>query len=91
MPSGGHARREMSELVPTRASRIILFADGVRELPDGWEELIHEPLVIDGACELTYQEWYNRTVQQPRLDAARSAAINDAIRQHFGYGALGLR
>ena len=81
----------MPELVPTRASRVVLFADGVRELPDGWEELIHEPLVIDGACELTYQEWYHRTVQQPRLDAVRSAAINDAIRQHFGYGALGLR
>ncbi len=81
----------MPQVVPTRHSRVVLFADGVRELPDGWEELIHEPLILDGACELTYQEWYHCTVQQPRLDAARSAAINDAIRQHFGLGGLGLR
>ena len=81
----------MPEVVPTRQSRVVLFADGVRELPDGWEELLREPLVIDGACELTYQEWYHRVVQQPRGDAARGAAINDAIRQHFGLGGLGIR
>ena len=81
----------MPQLVPDRQSRVVLFADGVRELPDGWEELIHEPSIIDGACEMTYQEWYYCTVQRPRLDAVRSAAINNAIRQHFGFGALGLR
>ena len=76
----------MPQVVPTRHSRVILFADGVRELPLGWEEFIHEPLIIDGECELTYQEWYYRTVQEPRQAAARSAAINNAIRQHFGLG-----
>jgi hypothetical protein len=77
---------EMPQVVPTRPSRVVLFADGVRELPYGWEELIHEPMIINGECELTYQEWYYQTVQKPRLDAARGAAINDAIRQHFGLG-----
>lgn len=86
-----HARREMPQVVPTRPSRVVLFADGVRELPDGWEEFIREPLVLDGVCELTYQDWYYHTVQLPRLNAVRGAAINDAIRQHFGLGGLGLR
>lgn len=76
----------MPQVVPTRHSRVVLFADGVRELPDGWEEFIREPLIIDGECELTYQEWYYQTVQKPRLDAARSAALNSVIRQHFGLG-----
>jgi len=74
----------MPQLVPNRHSRVVLFADGVRQLPIGWEEFIHEPLIINGECELAYQEWYYRAVQKPRLDRARAAAINDAIRGHFG-------
>ena len=74
----------MSLVTPTHQSRVVLFADGVRELPYGWESLIQEPLIADGACELTYQDWYYNTVQKPRLDRARAAAINDAIRMHFG-------
>jgi len=76
----------MPQVVPARPSRVVLFADGVRELPYGWEEFIREPLIVNGECELTYQEWYYQVVQRPRLERARAAAINDAIRNHFGLG-----
>lgn len=74
----------MPQVVPTLQSRVVLFADGVRELPRGWEEFISEPLISDGACELTFPEWYYQTVQKPRADAAVSSALNQALRNHFG-------
>lgn len=74
----------MSQIVPQRPSRVVLFADGVRELPIGWEELIREPTIVNGICDMTYQAWYYHTVQKPRVDVARRAAINNAIRIHFG-------
>lgn len=70
--------------MPTLQSRVVLFADGVRELPRGWEEFISEPLIVEGECDLTFSEWYYQVVQKPRADAAVSGALNQALRTHFG-------
>ncbi len=62
----------------------MFFADGPMELPAGIEEFVSEPLVANGACSLTYQQWYHEAVQKPRADAFRARAIEDTIRGHFG-------
>lgn len=70
--------------IPTQHSRVVIFADGVRELPRGWEDFIQEPLITDGECDMTFAEWYFQAVQKPRGDAAVSNALNSALRLHFG-------
>jgi len=74
----------MAQVVPTPASRVVIFADGVRELPRGWEDSISELLVVAGECELTFTEWYFQAVQKPRADDAVQAVFNNALRGHFG-------
>jgi len=63
---------------------VVIFADGVRELPRGWEDFISEPLIVEGECDLTFPEWYYHAVQKPRAEAAVSGALNQALRTHFG-------